>query len=400
MVGTLLPRLDLAELYARVARRVREHGAEKRVGHKVRARACRQIPAPRQNLHGAAVDLAVAAPRVFDRRAAFRKGGRVENDIVPRLFAALPELREQLEHIRLPELHAPFEPVAFSVAPRLFERGRGHVHCRDALRASGRAVERKCAGVRKAVEHAPPMGQPPRRGAVIFLVEEIAGLLAVYVVHVEIDAVFADLRVAGGIYIQSGCGIRPLAAGHALLFADERFVALINARNVHAERRKLLAQQRIEHRAPLLDAEREHLAHEHIAIAVHRPAGEAVRFAENETAGGEVFAHDLLPVGERIPDAAAEKRLVHFVVRVAREDAHADERAAVIKPRALPAALFGIYVHDLPVRAGVLLREHLPGEHPGMPAAQSARGLFRDGNACKRSFHRLSSCFVTVYYTI
>ena len=35
-----------------------------------------------------------------------------------------------------------------------------------------------------------------------------------------------------------------------------------------------------------------------------------------------------------------------------------------------------------------------------LAAAQSARGLFRDGNACKRSFHRLSSCVVTGHYTI
>ena len=205
--------------------------------------------------------------------------------------------------------------------------------------------------------------------------------------------------MAGGACLQTGRGVRALAADHALLFTDGRFVALVNARNVHTKRRKLPAQQRIEHFAPPLNAEREHLAHKHVAVAVHRPAGKAVRLAEYETAGREIVSHNLLPVGERVPDAAAEKRLVHFVVRVARENAHTDERAAVVKPRALPAALFGIYIHDLPVRAGAFLRQHLPGKHPGMPAAQSARGLFRDGNACKRSFHRLSSCVITVYYT-
>ena len=62
--------------------------------------------------------------------------------------------------------------------------------------------------MRKAVEHATPAGDVGHGAAVVFLVEEEAGLLAVLEINVVKNAVFADLGLGG-----SGVGL----AGHTVL---------------------------------------------------------------------------------------------------------------------------------------------------------------------------------------
>ena len=104
MVGGLLANLDLAQLHAGVVRRLGHDLLEHVFAHEVRARAGGQIPAARQELHGAGVDLLVAAGRLADLRAALGECRRVEHDEVEgaaRLAHALARLkaRQEVEHI-------------------------------------------------------------------------------------------------------------------------------------------------------------------------------------------------------------------------------------------------------------------------------------------------------------
>ena len=82
MVGGLLADFDLPQLTVGVFCRRLEHLDEQLLGGKVRAAGRGQIAAAGQQLHGAVVDLLVAAHGILNGAARLGEGGRVENDEV------------------------------------------------------------------------------------------------------------------------------------------------------------------------------------------------------------------------------------------------------------------------------------------------------------------------------
>ena len=103
----------------------------------------------------------------------------------------------------------------------------------------------------EAVEHAATAGKARDREAVILLVEEEAGLLAVLHVHAVIDAVLADLRHGAHGHVPALEREPALPLLHALKGADGRVVALENAVDHNAVLGEDLDEQREKH---LLDA--------------------------------------------------------------------------------------------------------------------------------------------------
>ena len=101
MIGRLLADFDLAQLPSGVMRGALKHLHKPFLLHKVGAGRGRKIPASRQQLHRAEIDLLIAAVGGIDRLAALGKGGRVEDDKVEPVVGimALRHLRKEIEHI-------------------------------------------------------------------------------------------------------------------------------------------------------------------------------------------------------------------------------------------------------------------------------------------------------------
>ena len=381
MVGALLARFDLAQLDARVVRGAVEHFDEQLLRRKMAARAGREVAAARQELHRAVVDLLIARHRPLRRPSALGEGGRVEDDEVV-LHRLLCERREEVKHVRRHALHHIAEPVALGVAACALHGELRYVHRRHMLCPTARGVERERTRVREAVEHRPPARELRHGEPVILLVEEKARFLPVFKVHGIADAAFRDIRlmeVGDGLTRQ---GIPSLPLLHALLFAQGDVVALIDARDLLPVGAQCLDEQPENHRLDAIHAETQHLRHEDIFKPVDREPGEVVRLAEdNPAAAAVLLAHHGLAVVPCVLHAPRPERAVKAVVRVAREEPHADHGAAVIKARAEVAPLPAEHVHKRAVLGALRRLRHLPGVDPRVAVHEGALALGRDGES-------------------
>ena len=115
----------------------------------------------------------------------------------------------------------------------------GDVHGGDVFRPGLGAVEGEGPGVGAAVQHPAAGGQGRRGPAIILLVQEKAGLLAVDVVHVIADAVFYQLQMPVQVRGQAGEGVEALFLGQAFLVPQGGLVALVDG----ADRDAVILQQ-------------------------------------------------------------------------------------------------------------------------------------------------------------
>ena len=343
--------------------------------------------AARQQLHGAPVDLAVAALGAVHGPVRFREGRRVEDDVVKFAVFRFPHLGEQLEDVRLAEGHIPQKLVAPGVSSCHLQSVGGDVHGADVRGPGLRGVEGEGARVREAVKHPSAGSQPGRRLTVVLLVEEEARLLAVHIVDLIADPVFADLRHAGQVGAQALARIEALALLHALQLADAHVVALVEGLDGLAALAQNPHKEGEEEVLSLLHAEGERLRDEYAAEAIDRQAGEEVCLAEDEAAAGKVRAHHGAPVVDGVAQAALEEGLAEIVVCVAREQAQADFRFAVEERRAEPAPPAAEDVGQSAV--GRFSGEDLRVVDPRVTEADAALRLFRDGELGKLSFHSL-----------
>ena len=181
-----LPQLTVGVLCGGV-----QHLDEQLLGGKVGAAGRGQIAAAGQQLHGAVVDLLVAAHGVLHGAARLGEGRRVQNDKVVGV-ALFFQPGQQLKGVLAEKVHVG-QTVALGV-PLGHGNGLGaDVGGGDAGSPALGGVQRKAAGVGKAVQHGVPGGKAGHRPAVVLLVEEEAGLLAVLEIHVVVNAVLADL---------------------------------------------------------------------------------------------------------------------------------------------------------------------------------------------------------------
>ena len=218
----------------------------------------------------------------------------------------------------------------------------------------------------EAVQHGPPRGDAGRRGPVVLLVQEKAGLLAVLKVHQVADAVLHNLRLGGfgqGLALQ---GVPALVLLHALQLPDLHVVALINAPDVLAAGLDGLYQGGEDPVLAQLGAQAQGLGDQDVPKLVHGQAGEAVRLPKDDAAAVRVRAHDSFAVVPGVLGPPGEKGLVKPVVGVLREQPHPDFRVGVVIPRAQIPPLGAAHVAEGAVLQGALLGGDLVVEHPGV----------------------------------
>ena len=192
------------------------------------------------------------------------------------------------------------------------------------------------------VQHRPPGGIWPQMAAVFLLVEEVAGLLAVFDVYGHEGVVLTDDELRRDRAVDAA-----LALLHALLFAHGKVVALINA--LRPEHLGQNGENIIPH---ALHTERDDLERQTVAEFVHRQAGQAIRLAENDAAC--VRKAQCLPVFPCRTDAALPECAVDGLAALARDEPHRDLGAAVEKARALIAHAAVEHLDKAAVLAGVV----------------------------------------------
>ena len=186
-----------------------------------------------------------------------------------------------------------------------------------------------------------------------------------------------------GAQIQGVTPIEPRVLLHALQLADGYVVAEVQGMDGGVEFLPQDAHKGGEEDVPdALCTQRKHLRHNDIFESVHRQAGEAVGFSEDETAALEVgLSHDGAAVGHGVAQAALPEQGIKAVVGVAGQDADADLGVAVVKARAEVLVLIGVNVHETAVGGGGGEARNLIGVDPRMTALQSLLALGGDGGA-------------------
>ena len=389
MIRRLLARFDLAERHLGIIRRLAEHFAEQLRRHEVGAGCRGEIAAAREELQRLFVDLPIAAVGAVHRAGTLREGGRIEDDHV--ILSLLPrvQLVEQREHIRRDEAHAVGETVLLGIAPRHGDGVGGDIHRVHMLCPRLRRVQREGAGMREAVEHRAACRQLRCGEAVVFLIEEEAGLLAVHEIDAVGDAVLADLglrhRRRG---IEAVAEVEAAALLHALQRADVHIVALIDGAHRHAHFGEHAHEGGKDHVLAFFDAERQRLRHQHIAEAIDGQAGKLIRLAEDQAAAEKILRRMQhgAAVFRRPADAALPEGGVECVIGVGGEHAHADPGGFVIEAGTEIASAAGINIAQ-PAVFG------LGGEgfdigfvHPDVPRAHTRLGAVVDGGSGIDSF--------------
>ena len=258
------------------------------------------------------------------------------------------------------------QTVAFGVGLCHLHRGGGDVPALHIFRAALGRVQGKGAGVGEAVQHPAAFGETRHSQAVELLIQEKAGLLAVFHVYLIGDPVFADLRQGRIRDRQARQGIPALALLQPLQLPDGQVVALIEPADALPVLLQHLRQKGKQQIFDPLDPHGESLRHQKVGKAVHRQAGEAVRLTENEAAAVRLPVHDSLAVVPGVLDPPLPEGGVKAVVGVAGEDAHPDLAVLAEKAGAQVPALAADHVHQTAVGAVPLQADHFALVDPGM----------------------------------
>ena len=328
----------------------------------VRARARDQDAVARQHLHGLLVQLAVGRLPLRDVLAALDEGRRVDDDDVE-LLAGRPQRRERVERIGAFGTDDVLQSVFRRRSLQQVQRRRRRIDAHDLTRARPGCRESPRAEVAEDVEHARAAHVLEQRPAVVCLVVEPAGLLAVSDRHVESHAVFFDHgfldgRPAGGLDV----------TWQAFQFARAR-VVLPDDRL----RRDDLVERFEDCGLHRLHADRADLADDDVTEPVEHQPGQAVGFAVHETVAR--LRVQPLAQRERDPQPMHEQRLAGSESGIAAEDARADQRVRIdVGVTEEPV----ITRHDAAQRAGLERRQRracrvdLVAEDPEVTARDAA----------------------------
>ena len=210
----------------------------------------------------------------------------------------------------------------------------------------------------EAVQH-PRAGAQRRDGrAVLLLIEEEAGLLAVLHVHAEDDAVLLHLHQVGHLAAQEARGLL-----HALQAAHRHVAALPDAHGLDD-----LHQKIGDHVLDALDAQRQALQHQHVRILIHHQARQEVGFGVDQAAAVRVA--ELPAVVPSVPDAAGEELAVADFV-VAGEDAQGNLALGIVEAPADELSAEVVHVHDVAVFECAVHLLNFRCVDPGMSAANA-----------------------------
>ena len=310
-------------------------------------------------------------------------------------MALLFQPGQQREGVLAEEVHV-VEAVAFGVPLGHGDGIGADVGSGDAGGPAPGRVQRKAAGVGETVQHRVPGGDAGHGAAVVFLVEEEAGLLAVLEINVVKNAVFADLGLGG-----SGVGLAgqlepALVLRQPFLGAQSLIVPLVDAVDGLAVGPQHFCQKGEEEGLEFFHADAEGLGDEDILEPVHRQAGELVGLAEDDPAGREVvrFQNGLAVVPGILHPAAPEVS-VKGIVGVAGDEPHPDLALEREKAGAEVGPLGAYHIGQRAVfRRGLRCFEDVVLVYPRVAAHQQTLGVFVDfvdGIVAGR-FHRNSLC--------
>ena len=250
-------------------------------------------------------------------------------------------------------------------------------------------VQRKAAGVGKAVQHGVTCSKACHRPAVVLLIKEEAGLLAVLEIHMIVNSVLADLGL-GACRVSLTGQLKPaFVLLKTFLCAQSLIVALVDAVDGLAVGAQDFCQNGEEDGLELFHAHAQGLRDEDVAEPVHGQAGELVGFAKNDTAGRKVggLQHGLAVV-PCIFHPAAPERSIKGVVGIAGDQPHADLALERDKAGAKVGTLGADHIGQRAVFRLIFRgMEDVVLIHPGVPAHQQALGVFVDG------IHRVSAFF-------
>ena len=355
-----------------------------------------------QQLHGAVVDLLVAAHGVLNGAAGLGEGWRVEDDKVVGV-ALFFQPGQQIKGVLAEEVHV-VKAVALGIPfchrdGLRADVGGGNAGCP----ALGR-VQSKAAGVSKAVQHRVPRRNAGHGAAIVLLVEEEAGLLAVLKIDVVENAVLADLGLGGGRVRFAG-QLKPALVLLQPLFGAQGFVvALIDAVDGLAVGPQHFCQDREEHGLELFHPNAQGLGDEDAAETVHGQAGELVGLTEDDAACGQVvrLQHGLA-VAPRILGPAPPEGRIEGIIGVAGDEPDADLALQRNKTGAEVGTLGADHIGEGAV-FGLRLRafEDVVLVHPRVAAHQQPLSVFVDfvDGIIAGRFHKTAPLKFQFYFII
>ena len=379
MVAGLLPGLDLPQLHSGVSGGAVEHGCELLLCGEVGAGAGGEKTAPGQQLHGPVVDLLIPGDGVGNGPAGLGEGRRVQDDeVVP--LRLLLQRGQQVEHVGGHAVHCAGEAVARRVGPGHLHGGLRHIHGGDVLRPAHRGVQSEGSGVGEAVQHRPAPGDAPHRPAVVLLVQEEPGLLAVLHVYQIFHAVLRDLRHCRIRRRFPRQGIPPLALGQPLLLPQGHVVPEKDPADREPVRPEELRQRRQQDVLDPLHAHGQHLDGQQVVELVHRQSGKGICLPEDDPAGVQVLRrHHALPVFPGPLKLPAPEGGVELVIGVAGHQPHPDLGLFRQKARTQIPALFADHVHQAAVFRLSLCGCNFCVIDPGMAPEDGGLRFGRDG---------------------
>ena len=181
--------------------------------------------------------------------------------------------------------------VQSSILRCLFDGKIRGIDTGDFLRPGEGGIESERAGVGKAVQDTGTGAEFCDCMTIFLLIEEKAGLLAVFDIHDIADAVFRDgnKRIERITY-------KAFGAGQTFLLTDLCVAALINAAHPDPVFRQDLCQRGKNDRFETVDSQRQGFHDQNILVLVDRDTGEKIRLAEDDPAGGGIdYLFAILP---------------------------------------------------------------------------------------------------------
>ena len=243
----------------------------------------------------------------------------------------------------------------------------------------------------EAVQHRLSAGQVGNCPAIVLLIQEKAGLLAVLHVHQVLHTVFHDLRYRRLGRLFAGQGIPALALRKALFFPQGHIVAQKDAPDGKAILPQQPDQRRQQNVLNALHAHGEYLYAQKVPELVHGQTGEGVGLSEDDPTGVQILGtHDRLAVFPGPAELALPEGLIKAVVGVAADEAHADLGMLREKAGAKIPALFADHVYQGAVFHVLRGGGDLLGIDPGMAPVNGSLRLGRDGKdgVASLCFHR------------
>ena len=336
--------------------RFMEHPLEQIRGHEVGTGTGGKVSPSGKQAHGQGIDFTVSPVGGFHGVPALGECRRIQNDVVPPtlVFLFLRQFPEHVEHIRLHHGHGIGYAVYGSVMPSHFHSFRRDVHRFHGCGTRHGTVQPEGTGVGEHVQHPFALCQSGGGSAVVLLVQEEPGFLAVYKVHGILHTVFRQCGFPGtGFFRQPEIGRIPESVIFLQSFQPPQIpcTALVYGGDLHSLRPACFRQQRVQQIPAYMDPGRQHLRYQNGTVPVYGPARKMIRFPENQPDSpggrGEIVGHDGFPVGDRMGQSPGPESGIEAVVGVGGNQPDPDLGVIVIEPGAQVLSLFGIHIRNV-----------------------------------------------------